>query len=244
MKSSKFIVFPAIDLRAGQVVRLKQGKRSDMKTFNLDPANAAKKWIEEGAEWLHVVNLDGAFSEESSTNIQALKQILSVANGSAKVQSGGGVRDLASIDFMLSLGISRVILGTAAVREPELMMAALQTFSPQRLALGVDASDGKVRISGWEEKTSISPTALIEKFIPEGLNTVIYTNIQRDGMLSGVDVQGTRVIAEATGMKVIASGGVASLEDIHAVKAADLAGVIVGKALYEDKFKLSEALIC
>ena len=239
-----FTVFPAIDLHRGQVVRLQQGKRENRKSFNLTPEEAAKKWISQGTNWLHVVNLDGAFGEDSSKNIQALRRVISQAKGAAKVQFGGGVRDLSTIDFMLSLGVSRVILGTAAVRDPGLMKSALRTFGSNKIILGVDARNGKVRIAGWEEKTTHSPTALINIFMPDGLDKVIYTNIHRDGMKAGVDVMSAQKIARTTGLDVIASGGVATLEDIRAVKSAGLSGVIVGKALYENNFNLSEALRC
>ena len=244
MMKENFTVFPAIDLHQGQVVRLQQGKRENRKSFSLTPGEAAEKWISQGSIWLHVVNLDGAFGENSSKNLKALRQVISQAKGAAKVQFGGGVRDLATIDFMLSLGVSRVILGTAAVRDPKLMKSALRTFGSNKIILGVDARDGKVRIAGWEEKTPHSPTALIDLFKPDGLDIVIYTNILRDGMKTGVDITSTQKIAKTTGLDVIASGGVATLEDIRAVKSAGLSGVVVGKALYEGNVNLSEALKC
>jgi len=244
VNNDRFTVFPAIDLHDGQVVRLQQGKKAKRKIFNLKPVEAAEKWIEEGTDWLHIVNLDGAFGEKSSENIHALQHILRTASGSINVQFGGGVRDLSTIDFLLSLGVSRVILGTVAVRDPELMKAALKTFGSKKILLGVDAREGKVQIAGWEEHTTQTPKSLIEIFKPEGLRTVIYTNILRDGMATGVDVQSPQEIAKKTGLSVIASGGVASLEDVRLVKAAGLSGVIIGKALYEGNFTLSEALKC
>ncbi len=244
MKTEIFTVFPAIDLRNGHVVRLKQGKKENSKTFNLTPKKAAEKWISEGAKWLHVVNLDGAFGENSPENINALRQILLTAKSSADVQFGGGVRDLASIDQLLSLGISRVILGTVAVKKPELFKQALNTFGGRKIVLGVDAKDDQVRVSGWEENSNFSPTNLIKLFVPDGLRTVIFTNIQRDGMQSGVDIPSTCAIAKATGLDLIASGGVANIQDIQSAKEAGLSGVIVGKALYENQFTLSEALKC
>lgn len=239
-----FTVFPAIDLFEGKVVRLKQGKRNNIETFNLDPERAAERWIIEGAKWLHIVNLDGAFGESCSKNIKGVRSILSVANGSAKVQLGGGLRDLSSIDFMLSLGISRVVLGTSAIKNAGLVKAAIKAFGSEVIILGVDAWEEKVHISGWQEETSVTPEVLINSFVSDGLHTIIYTNIQRDGMKAGVDIQSTCDIANKTGVKVIASGGVADLEDIILVKTAGLAGVIIGKALYDNNFKLSEALQC
>jgi len=244
VKNDPFTVYPAIDLHHGQVVRLQQGDREKRTDFNLKPENAAEKWISEGAKWLHTVNLDGAFGEDSSQNIKALKRILLEASGSAKVQFGGGVRDLAAIKHLLKLGVYRVILGTAAVRDPVLMSSALEAFGPQKIVLGVDARDGLIRIAGWEEKTTQSPIALIKKFVSSGLKWVIFTNIRRDGMGTGVDVNTSKNIAAATGVNVIASGGVASLQDIQSVKSAGLAGVIVGRALYQHHFTLAEALQC
>ena len=239
-----FTVFPAIDLRDGKVVRLKQGDKDRIKTFDQEPRKAAERWVSQGAKWLHVVNLDGAFGEDSKANLLALQGILSAANGHASVQVGGGVRDLASIDHVFSLGVSRIILGTAAVKNPKLLQDALSTFGSERIILGVDARDGLVRVSGWEEKTAQTPLSLIKQFLPYGLATVIYTNIHRDGMQQGADIESTKQLSEATKLNVIASGGVASLEDIKSVKNAGLAGVIVGKALYENNFSLSEALSC
>ena len=200
--------------------------------------------MSEGAQWLHTVNLDGAFGEEASTNLKALRRILSAANGSAEVQYGGGLRDLASIDFILSLGVTRVILGSAAVSDPDFFKKALSTFGPSKVVLGVDAKDDRVRISGWEAAANLSPTAVIQQFIPTGLRTVIYTNIRRDGMLAGVDTESTRSLADCTGLNVIASGGVANLGDILSVKSAGLAGVVIGKALYDGSMTLEEALLC
>lgn len=239
-----FTVFPAIDLRDGHVVRLKQGDKDRIKAFDQDPRNAVERWVEQGAAWLHVVNLDGAFGEDSKANLLALQEILSAANSHASVQFGGGLRDLASIDHIFSLGVSRVILGTAAVKNPKLLQEALKTFGPERIILAVDARDGMVRVSGWEEQTSLSPLALIQQFLPYGIATVIFTNIRRDGMQQGADIESTKRLSETTKLNVIASGGVASLEDIKAVRNAGLAGVIVGKALYENNFSLSEALSC
>lgn len=239
-----FTVFPAIDLRDGHVVRLKQGDKDRVKAFDLQARKAAERWVDQGATWLHVVNLDGAFGEDSKANLLALQEILSAANGHASVQFGGGVRDLASIDHIFSLGVSRIILGTAAVKNPKLLQEALSTFGPERIILGVDARDGLVRVSGWEEKTAQSPLSLIKQFLPYGIATVIFTNIHRDGMQQGADIESTKHLSEATKLNVIASGGVASLEDIKAIKSAGLAGVIVGKALYENSFSLSEALSC
>ena len=239
-----FTIYPAIDLREGQVVRLRQGRRADSKIFNLTPQQAAEMWIEQGATWLHVVNLDGAFGEEIQQNLSALQAILSTANGQAKVQFGGGLRSNNMIDEILSLGVDRVIMGTAAVVNPALLAGVLDTYSPERIVLGIDARDGLVQVAGWEQETSLTPIALTSRFLKFGLKTIIYTNIRRDGMGSGVDIEGTQALASATNLDVIASGGVGSLADIRQVKAAGLPGVIIGRALYENKFSLSEAIKC
>lgn len=241
---SQFTLYPAIDLRAGRVVRLQQGDRHQQTEYFQDPAAAAARWVAEGATWLHVVNLDGAFGEDARANLAALQKILAAANGKAFIQFGGGVRDLATIDHLLHLGVKRVVIGTAAVRTPTLLKDALSTFSGQRIVLGVDARKDQVQVSGWVEDAGLTPTDLIRRFIPDGLETIIYTNIQRDGMQTGVDVAGTLALQNNTGIAIIASGGVGTIADIQTVKASGLAGVIVGKALYEHQFTLSEALSC
>jgi len=241
---SPFTIYPAIDLKGGQVVRLKQGRRTDSKIFDLTPQEAAETWMDQGAAWLHVVNLDGAFREESQPNLAALQAILSIAKGKVKVQFGGGLRSTAAIREILELGVARVILGTTAVENPGLMGEALTKFGTERIVLGIDARDGLVQVAGWEKGTKLSPIALARRYLDQGMKTIIYTNVRRDGMQSGVDVDGTQALASATQLEVIASGGVGSLEDIHQVKAAGLPGVIVGKALYEKRFSLTEAIKC
>lgn len=241
---SDFTVFPAIDMREGRVVRLRQGDRKQETEYDPDPVAAADRWLEQGASWLHVVSLDGAFGENARGNMAALKRILAAANGHAALQFGGGLRDLASIDHLLNLGVARVVIGTAGVKNPTLLKSALKTFGPRRIVLGVDARDRQVQVSGWEEDTGCSPVNLVQRFVQDGLETVIYTNIRRDGMQSGADVAGTLELSQSTGLPVIASGGIGSLDDIRAVRAAGLPGVIVGKALYEETFTLKEALSC
>jgi len=239
-----FTVYPAIDLKEGRVVRLAQGQRHKSKIFEVQPSEAAEKWIEQGADWLHVVNLDGAFGDALQPRLTALEEILSVSIGRASVQYGGGLRSMDLIREILSMGAARVIIGTAGVENPALMIEALETFGPNRIVFGIDARDGLVRIGGWEKKTSLTPIDLANRYIKYGLRTIIYTNIKRDGMQSGVDIPSTIALAAGSGLKTIASGGVGTLEDIRQVKAAGLPGVVVGKALYEKKFTLSEAIKC
>lgn len=241
---TSFTIYPAIDLKVGKVVRLKQGQRMKSKTFNLSPQAAARTWIAQGAAWIHVVNLDGAFGEDSSPNLAALEKILSVSQGKASVQFGGGLRSMDGIEQILALGVERIILGTAAVEKPDLLFQTLDKYGPDRVVLGIDARDGFVRVAGWEKATEVTPIVLANRFIDRGLKTVIYTNVRRDGMQKGVDILSTKELTSATGLEVIASGGVGSLEDIRKVKKAGLAGVVVGKALYEKNFTLSEAIQC
>ncbi len=240
----KFTIYPAIDLRSGVVVRLEQGQKDRIKRFDFQPTQAAQHWIEQGASWLHVVNLDGAFGEDARPNLVELEKIMAITAGQASVQFGGGLRSIEAIREVLSMGVKRVILGTAAVEQPNLIPKALTAFGPERVILGVDARDGFVQISGWERDTSLTPLALAKRFISDGLRTVIYTNVRRDGMQRGVDIQGTRALADGTGLKVIASGGVGTLEDIRLVKESGLSGVIIGRALYEQVFTLTEAIKC
>ena len=240
----EFTVFPAIDLRSGNVVRLEQGQKDRIKRFDFQPAQAAQHWMEQGASWLHVVNLDGAFGEDAQSNLVELEKIMKITAGKVAVQFGGGLRSIEAIQSVLSMGVKRVILGTAAVEQPNLILNAFSVFGPERVVLGVDARDGFVQVSGWEVKTSVTPLDLANRFIPEGLHTIIYTNVRRDGMQRGVDIQGTKALAAGTGLKVIASGGVGTLEDIQMVKESGLSGVIVGKALYEQVFTLTEAIKC
>ncbi|HEY9122653.1 MAG TPA: 1-(5-phosphoribosyl)-5-[(5-phosphoribosylamino)methylideneamino]imidazole-4-carboxamide isomerase [Brevefilum sp.] len=239
-----FTVYPAIDLKEGRVVRLMQGQRDKSKIFEVSPTQAAGEWIEQGADWLHVVNLDGAFGDALQPGLTALEEILSVSNGRASVQYGGGVRSMDLIREILSMGAARVIIGTAGVENLALMIEALKIFGPNRIVLGIDAREGLVRVSGWEKKTSLTPIELAKHYIKYGLRTIIYTNIKRDGMQSGVDITATKLLAAESGLAVIASGGVGTLEDIRQVKAAGLPGIVVGKALYENKFTLSEAIKC
>lgn len=246
---SAFAVYPAIDLRAGKVVRLAQGDPGRQTIYGDDPAGAARRWLAAGACWLHVVNLDGALGDQqrSAQNQVALGAILSAANESAaggSVQFGGGLRSLDDIEQSLSLGVTRAIVGTAAVESPDLVTEAVVRFGADRIGVGIDARDKRVRVRGWVREADVDPTALGRKLYGLGVRTVVYTNIARDGVGPGVDVAGTRRLAEATGLSVIASGGVASLDDVRRVRAAGLAGVIIGRALYEGQIDLREALQC
>jgi phosphoribosylformimino-5-aminoimidazole carboxamide ribotide isomerase len=232
-------VYPAIDLRRGRVVRLKQGDPDQETKYADDPLSIARRWQEAGADWLHVVNLDGALDEEGSKNLAALERILTAG---LRVQFGGGMRDLAGIRRVLDLGASRAIIGTAAVENPALVEAALEAFGPERIVVGIDARDGKVRTHGWKEAASVTAVELGRQWAEKGVRWVIFTDVARDGMGSGLNLEATVRLAQATGLHVIASGGVASLEDVRRTYEARLSGVIIGRALYEGQVSLEAAL--
>jgi phosphoribosylformimino-5-aminoimidazole carboxamide ribotide isomerase len=235
------ILFPAIDLKGGHCVRLKRGEMESATVFNDDPAAQAKIFADAGFRWLHCVDLDGAF-EGRSVNVDAIRAIR--ARIDLPIQLGGGIRDRAGIEAWLEAGISRVILGTAALRDPELVRDAAKAY-PGRIAIGIDAKDGKVAVQGWAETAEIGVLALAKRFEDAGVAAIIFTDIARDGMLQGVNVEATAALANAVGIPVIASGGVASLGDIKALIAApstNILGTIIGRALYEGGFAPAEAL--
>jgi len=239
------IVYPAIDMRGGSCVRLRQGDFAAETVFADDPADAARRWVDEGAAWLHVVNLDGALGEvgADSPNLAALERILRVVP--APVQFGGGVRSLEDVARLLGLGVARVILGTVAVRQPEVVAEAVAQHGAERVAVGIDARDGRVTVQGWTEAAETTAPELAARMAALGVRHAIYTDVGRDGMLVGVNVEGTVGLARASGLQVIASGGVASLDDVRALKAREdegIAGVIIGMALYRGAIRLPEAL--
>ncbi len=238
-----FILYPAIDLRQGQVVRLRQGDPRHQTVYASDPAQAAERWLHEGADWLHVVNLDGAFGQDDAANRAALQAILRVAAAhGAHVQFGGGLRSLDAAAQALDLGVARVVLGTLAARQPQAVAEALRRWGPERVAVGIDARDGRVQVSGWAEATDLDAVTFARRLAALGLRTVIFTDIRRDGLQTGLALEATVALQQASGLAVIASGGVATLDDIRAAKEAGLAGVIVGRALYEGAFTLAQAL--
>jgi len=235
------IVIPAIDLKEGKCVRLEQGLMDKDTVFNDDPAAQALEWQRQGAELLHIVDLDGAFAGEPKNKaaIEAIVRAISIP-----AQLGGGIRDLATIEAYLALGLSRVIIGTAAQRNPELVREACARF-PGRIVVGIDAKDGMVAVQGWAEVTGITAVELARKFEDCGVAAIIYTDISRDGMLQGPNLEATRALAEAVSIPVIASGGVSSLKDITnlmAIESSGVSGVITGKAVYTGAINLSEAI--
>ena len=235
------LIIPAIDLKDGKCVRLEQGLMDKDTIFNDNPAAQALEWQNQGAELLHVVDLDGAFAGEPK-NKAAVESILKAINIPA--QLGGGIRDLATIEAYLSMGLSRVIIGTAAQRNPELVKEACKKF-PGRIVVGIDAKNGQVAVQGWAEVTDITAVELARKFEDCGVTAIIYTDISRDGMLQGPNLEATKALAEAVAIPVIASGGVSSLADIEnllAIEQSGISGVITGKAVYTGAIRLAEAI--
>lgn len=235
------IVIPAIDLKDGRCVRLEQGLMERDTVFCDSPAEQARAWQEQGAELLHIVDLNGAFAGEPR-NRSSIEDIVRAVT--IPTQLGGGIRDLATIEAYLSLGIGRVILGTAAQRNPSLVEDACRRF-PGRIVVGIDARNGMVAVQGWAEVTDISARELASRFEGYGVAAVIYTDIARDGMLSGPNIEATRELAEAISLPVIASGGVSTLADIAglmAIESSGVTGVITGKALYTGAFNLADAI--
>lgn len=235
------ILFPAIDLKDGLCVRLLRGEMDSATVFNDDPAAQARSFAEAGFEWLHLVDLNGAF-EGRSVNGPAVGAILEAVD--LPVQLGGGLRDMAAIEHWLDAGVFRVVLGTAAVKQPDLVRKACKAF-PGRVAVGVDARKGRVAVEGWAEASDLTALELARRFEDVGVAAVIYTDIDRDGALEGVNVPATAALAEAISIPVIASGGVSSLEDLAAlldVEDKGVAGVIAGRALYDGRLEPALAL--
>jgi phosphoribosylformimino-5-aminoimidazole carboxamide ribotide isomerase len=234
-----FTIYPAIDLRGGKVVRLAQGDLARTTVYADDPVLIARRWQTAGAEWIHVVNLDAAFGESALANWLALEYLVGLG---VKVQFGGGLRSIDSIRQVIKLGVERVVVGTAAVENPALVEQALAEFGPDRIVVGIDARDGKVRIKGWAEESATTAIELGQRLKRAGLKTVVFTDVARDGIGVGVNVDGTVELAEKSGLEVIASGGVKDIEDVKRVRGAGLSGLIMGRALYEGRVRLTEAL--
>jgi phosphoribosylformimino-5-aminoimidazole carboxamide ribotide isomerase len=235
------ILFPAIDLKDGVCVRLEQGDMARATVFNRDPAAQANIFEEEGFKHLHIVDLDGAFAGKPM-NATAVDHILETVG--LCVQLGGGIRDMATIEAWLDKGVNRVIIGTAAVRDPALVKEAARKF-PQRVAVGLDARDGKVAVDGWAETSELSALEIAKRFEDAGVAAIIYTDIARDGLLKGLNLDATIALADAISIPVVASGGLASIEDVKKLlepRAAKLQGAIAGRALYDGRLDAAEAL--
>jgi phosphoribosylformimino-5-aminoimidazole carboxamide ribotide isomerase len=235
------ILFPAIDLKNGEAVRLQQGDMARATVFNRDPAAQARAFAQQGFEYLHIVDLDGAFAGKPM-NAAAVERILAAVK--IPVQLGGGIRDRATIDAWLGKGVTRVIIGTAAVRNPALVKDAARA-SPGRIAVGLDARDGKVAVEGWAETSELSALDIAKRFEDAGVAAIVYTDVQRDGMLKGLNLDATIALAEKISIPVIASGGLASIDDVRALlasRAQKVEGAIAGRALYDGRLDVAEAL--
>jgi len=235
------IIFPAIDIRGGKCVRLTKGDFSQETVFSDRPQEMAKKWAEQGAKYLHVVDLDGALAGKP-VNLEAIKEIIAAV--SIPIELGGGIRTMETVEMLLDLGVERVILGSVAVKDPDLVKAACAKFG-ERIVVGIDAKDGIVAVEGWGVSGDVKAENLARQMADVGVKHIIYTDISRDGTLSGVNVEATASLAKESGVKIIASGGVSSIEDIRKVKKAEafgVEGVIVGKAIYTGSLDLKQAL--
>lgn len=235
------ILYPAIDLKDGQAVRLLRGEMEKATVFNDDPAAQARAFVEAGCDWLHLVDLNGAFAGEP-VNAAAVEAILAACPGTP-AQLGGGIRDMATIEAWISKGLARVILGTVAVENPDLVREAARAF-PGKVAVGIDARGGMVATKGWAEETNVDATDLARSFEDAGVAAIIYTDINRDGAMQGPNVEATAALARAVSIPVIASGGVSSIADLVALRdcGAQLNGAISGRALYDGAIDLKEAL--
>lgn len=236
------IIFPAIDIRGGQCVRLVKGDFAKETVFSQRPEIMAKRWEDEGGEYLHLVDLDGARAGQSR-NLDVVEMILKTIN--IPVELGGGIRTMDNIKRVLEMGVTRVILGSIAVKDPELVKTACKEYGSERIVVGIDAKDGIVAVDGWGVSGEVKATELAKRMADGGVKHIIYTDISRDGTLTGVNAKATAEIAKVSGIKVVASGGVSSIEDIKLVKEYEqdgIEGVIVGKSIYTGALSLPEAI--
>jgi phosphoribosylformimino-5-aminoimidazole carboxamide ribotide isomerase len=236
------IIIPAIDLRGGRCVRLTQGQVSAETIYSENPLHVAKRWVDAGAEMLHIVNLDGALNQKDSENLRVLERI--IYEVPVPIQYGGGVRTKDDVRRLDELGVTRIVIGTTAIENPVLLDHIVAEFG-STIVIGIDARDGRVALRGWEKLSTFGALEFAEKVADMGVERIVYTDISRDGMLSGLNLEATREVAQVSGLKVTASGGVATLDDLVAIRQLQPFGVdsvIVGKALYEARFTLEEAL--
>jgi phosphoribosylformimino-5-aminoimidazole carboxamide ribotide isomerase len=250
------IIIPAIDLRDGRCVRLLQGRKDNATFYDGDPIEIAESYEADGAEMIHVVDLDGAFADPNSRNWQVVREIVSSLK--TPLQFGGGLRSLSDVEEVIDLGVTRVVIGTLAVENPACLAQMLLLFGADRIAVGIDARDGQVLTRGWETEGKLSALQLAQRVAEIGVERIVYTDVSRDGMLTGVNLEQTCTIACESGLRVTASGGVSSLEDIERLlsakasaisgvkemkKSCDVDSLIIGKALYEGRFTLKEAIV-
>lgn len=233
------IILPAIDLKNGKVVRLKQGDFNQETVYSNNPIEIAKQFEKAKAKWLHIVDLDGA-SQKENRNLEIIKDIRE--NTSLSIQTGGGIRTIDDVKRLLDLNIDRVIIGTLAVKEPELLKNIVKKFGSEKILISIDARDGKVATSGWLEESEVEVIDFAKELEKIGIKYILYTDIKRDGMLSGPDLEGLKELKENTSLNIIASGGISSLKDIEKLNELDFYGVITGQALYTNQFDLKEAI--
>jgi phosphoribosylformimino-5-aminoimidazole carboxamide ribotide isomerase len=236
------LIIPAIDLRGGQCVRLTQGRKQEATVYGDDPVAVARGFEAQGAQALHIVDLDGAFADANAMNRKVVREIIRAVRIPA--QFGGGLRTAEDVEQLIEHGAERVIIGTLAAKSPELLEKLVQLFGP-RISVGIDARDGAVLTHGWEQAGTLTALELARRVADVGVERIIYTDVARDGMLGGVNIEQTRAIARASGLRVTASGGVSSLADLKALRGIEeprVDSVIVGKAMYEGRFTLKEAL--
>jgi phosphoribosylformimino-5-aminoimidazole carboxamide ribotide isomerase len=234
-------ILPAIDIRHGHVVRLSQGEPDRATDYDSDPVAQAERFVADGARWLHVVDLDRAFGD--GENAAPVRSIAERVGSRVRIELSGGLRTLESARAALELPIARIVIGTAAVTDPALVESIVQEFGAERVAVGLDVREGRVAIRGWVQTSADHAIDVARRVVDAGVDTLIYTDVSRDGMLTGPDIKGA-VELQSLGAAVIASGGISSLEDVRSVRAAGLAGVIIGRALYEGRMTLREALAC
>ncbi len=233
-------LYPAIDMKDGKCVRLTQGLFDNVKVYGHNPCDMAKLWVSKGATFLHVVDLDGALAGRT-VNESVIQEL--VRSVDIPIQLGGGIRSRQAVEYMLNLGISRVIIGTKAVKEPEFIRGLVEEFGAERIVIGVDAKDGMAAAEGWEEVSALTALKLCQIMKGYGVRHVVYTDIGRDGMLSGPNVAATKKLTDETGMDIIASGGVSCMEDLQELYEHNIKGAIIGKALYEKRLELEEAIL-
>lgn len=232
-------LYPAIDMKNGQCVRLRQGAFKDITIYSDAPEKVAAHWQEKGASFLHLVDLDGALAGYS-VNEEVIRRIADTV--SIPIEIGGGIRSKEAVDRMLDLGVRRVIIGTKAAEHPEFLRDMVRTFGEEAIVAGVDAKDGMVAVEGWEKVSSLTASDLCLTMKEFGVRHIVYTDISRDGMLSGPNVEATRKLTEETGLDITASGGVSCMEDLKCLHEAGIRGAIIGKALYENRIDLAEAV--
>ncbi len=232
-------LYPAIDIKEGKCVLLTQGVFDNIKVYSDSPSQIAKLWVSQGATFLHLVDLDGALAGKA-VNGAIIKEIIEAVD--VPVQLGGGIRSEEAVKSILDLGVHRVIIGTKAVKEPEFIKVLIERFGPEQIVAGIDAKDGKVAVEGWEKVSTLTAIELCSKMKEYGVRHVVYTDISRDGMLTGPNISATKKLTEEIGMDIIASGGVSCMEDLQKLYEEGIGGTIIGKALYEKRLNLEDAI--